>query len=1093
MLFMLLNLSISFLAQTSINTQACMTGRTKAHKPSFKQLLKNSFYYKCLFLSLVIHSSLFAVILCKISLRQSCLISSVSTSTNFTSEQSFNASFIEKTLNLPPPIFYNHNKFKLHQQKLKQRRRLQKPKQQQKRISALCEDSSISIPLSLLTLVYLVYLVEGWHSRMRVALRKKLSVKSFSKQIHTASKAPPIVVWKCLAYHYDRKCDYVIGEQMRNNGRYGNVYHFYQRINTHSINRLYDYWSSSPTCISEQDAPTRHYEIGNLREKRSAMLKNCIDLSDKDDLEECGVCKVEVVKGIQVVEGQTLMEFERQKKAFVEEASWLDELVDFEENLYFEGVDFFGASLKKHDQDTACVFVSNRWFVSSWCYWLATVLLLSWPYRIFIECITYRLQLNIRKLIGYDISNNFNSYQKYFSDDTYGEYNRNSENFSVQKTNSLFNGSIPHNLQTLQDTLEKQVTPNKKFNLLQKNKTLKKEETKPNLLFQLQEKSVIQKQTRKSPCHVTSDLKRNEKISCKDRNESLINDHSENNKTNNKNIKTIENKGNESNERIENVRRSKNDTSDVLDEKIPANSDLHDIIFNCDWHMDPKDTKMEHVELMDRDKANENCQTDNVSTRFNEINQTDSLKHAYKRQNKALNVKKATFVRPLSTQLNQHLLFTRQPALFRNSFDLFQRENESINAKKLTKTKNLEIKSSKKDQKMKGKFNRWKIDVKKRKKKRNEINTEKINHLGSETNDAEKVKNFFLRNKNKLEFNTANNNLIKSKEASYKSNEAAANDARGLKFDSLPISLTTSKNIKMLTKPILVEFSNNETTTLLCKTPKKKMKPEGSMSCQYGSYKSVCYLSPKKNYPDPNENNRSNHIIANKDTLCLKDDNSLNEIGLLNLKIENKKKGNSNNDGNFYNNKDINNRLNDSLKNNGELFKEKVNSFKNMESKPLKAIKQKKLFPSRLIVKRFNSIISCKNAFFKKSIIKKNVKEDDLYSMVGPKKQKKTFKKYASTPLQSKLPIKIPSNFYQRNLFSNKNEHSFSQMKDDNYKKDALSYEEDECTETPKKINYFSKSKKPSKESQCDSSSLLTTITMLDCVPSPETISLADA
>ena len=68
-----------------------------------------------------------------------------------------------------------------------------------------CDDGYIYIPAAFVIMMYVVYLVECWHCRLRAELTERTDAESVAELIRELTDAPPIVWWKAVCYHYVRR------------------------------------------------------------------------------------------------------------------------------------------------------------------------------------------------------------------------------------------------------------------------------------------------------------------------------------------------------------------------------------------------------------------------------------------------------------------------------------------------------------------------------------------------------------------------------------------------------------------------------------------------------------------------------------------------------------------------------------------------------------------------------------------------------------------------------------------------------------------------------------------------------------------------
>lgn len=69
-----------------------------------------------------------------------------------------------------------------------------------------CQHSGyVYFPVGLFCILYLVYLGECWHSSTHVSFRFPVDASAIYQQIRAMRLSPPIVWWRAICYHYDRR------------------------------------------------------------------------------------------------------------------------------------------------------------------------------------------------------------------------------------------------------------------------------------------------------------------------------------------------------------------------------------------------------------------------------------------------------------------------------------------------------------------------------------------------------------------------------------------------------------------------------------------------------------------------------------------------------------------------------------------------------------------------------------------------------------------------------------------------------------------------------------------------------------------------
>ncbi|KAK1133352.1 hypothetical protein K0M31_011167 [Melipona bicolor] len=88
-------------------------------------------------------------------------------------------------------------------------------------------------------MLYLVYLVECYHSPIRIDLLHAESQDSVLSKISQLKSAQPTIWWKAVSYHYVRRKRQIT--RYRNGDNYTTTQVYYERINTHAATSFYYY------------------------------------------------------------------------------------------------------------------------------------------------------------------------------------------------------------------------------------------------------------------------------------------------------------------------------------------------------------------------------------------------------------------------------------------------------------------------------------------------------------------------------------------------------------------------------------------------------------------------------------------------------------------------------------------------------------------------------------------------------------------------------------------------------------------------------------------------------------------------------------
>jgi len=72
-------------------------------------------------------------------------------------------------------------------------------------LSSACDDGYVYIPVAFVLMMYVVYLVECWHCRLRAQLDDRVDAGAVYELIRHLTDAAPIVWWRAVCYHYVRR------------------------------------------------------------------------------------------------------------------------------------------------------------------------------------------------------------------------------------------------------------------------------------------------------------------------------------------------------------------------------------------------------------------------------------------------------------------------------------------------------------------------------------------------------------------------------------------------------------------------------------------------------------------------------------------------------------------------------------------------------------------------------------------------------------------------------------------------------------------------------------------------------------------------
>ncbi|XP_013136222.1 PREDICTED: transmembrane protein 151B-like [Papilio polytes] len=228
-----------------------------------------------------------------------------------------------------------------------------------------CDVGYAYIPIAFVLLLYLVYLVECYHSTARIQLARRVDVAAVSTRVHAMRNATPRVWWKAICYHYVRRKRQVT--RYRNGDAYTTTQVYYERVNTHSAST-----SFAHACCGQRDA------------SRNLVLDS-----------KTPITKVRFSKGFAFANIEAASEFEDQRSRFFAEHERFDDFMEMREGLDLIGVSSFKEYMVAYREADRC-----PWYSSQILFWTLSCLLLSWPLRIVIECNTAYVHYTITKIFG---------------------------------------------------------------------------------------------------------------------------------------------------------------------------------------------------------------------------------------------------------------------------------------------------------------------------------------------------------------------------------------------------------------------------------------------------------------------------------------------------------------------------------------------------------------------------------------------------------------------------------------------------------------------------------------------------------------------
>ncbi|XP_071776390.1 transmembrane protein 151B [Centroberyx gerrardi] len=231
-----------------------------------------------------------------------------------------------------------------------------------------CSDGYIYIPLAFLLMLYVVYMVECWHCRARSDLQCKADVDSVYERVLRMRQARPCVWWKAISYHFVRRTRQVT--RYRNGDAYTTTQVYHERVNTHVAEGEFDY-------------------------SRCGMKDVSCDLRG---LEGHPATRLRFTKCFSFAGAGPENAYLNQRARFFSEIEGLDDYMEAREGMQLKNVDFKEHLIAYVDPDRM------PWYTSQVAFWLAALLMLSWPLRVLTEYRTSYVHYRIEKLFGLEYS-----------------------------------------------------------------------------------------------------------------------------------------------------------------------------------------------------------------------------------------------------------------------------------------------------------------------------------------------------------------------------------------------------------------------------------------------------------------------------------------------------------------------------------------------------------------------------------------------------------------------------------------------------------------------------------------------------------------
>ncbi|KAL7636321.1 UNVERIFIED_CONTAM: hypothetical protein RMT77_013080 [Armadillidium vulgare] len=227
-----------------------------------------------------------------------------------------------------------------------------------------CEDGVLYLPVAILVMLYLLYLVECFHCPTRIQLRQTLPSSEVSAQIEEMRAAQPVVWWKAVCYHYVRRTRHVT--RYRNGDAYTSTQVFYERVNSQAAGACFLYSNCGVKDIT----------------------RKLVGLS------KFPTTKIRFSKGFAFANLEAASEFEEQRARFFQENERRDDYMEMREGLDLTNINFREFVITHRDTKP------SPWYTKQSVFWIASLVLLSWPLRFIIEYNTTYVHYQVTKLFG---------------------------------------------------------------------------------------------------------------------------------------------------------------------------------------------------------------------------------------------------------------------------------------------------------------------------------------------------------------------------------------------------------------------------------------------------------------------------------------------------------------------------------------------------------------------------------------------------------------------------------------------------------------------------------------------------------------------
>ncbi|XP_059908453.1 transmembrane protein 151B [Gadus macrocephalus] len=231
-----------------------------------------------------------------------------------------------------------------------------------------CADGYLYIPLAFLSMLYVVYLLECWHCRARSDLQSRADVDGVYERVLRMRAARPCVWWKAISYHFVRRTRQVT--RYRNGDAYTTTQVYHERVNTHVAEGEFDYGRCGMRDVS----------------------------CDLRGLERHPATRLRFTKCFSFAGAGPENSYLNQRSRFFSEIEGMDDYMEAREGMQLKNVDFKEHLIAYLDPERP------PWYTSQLAFWLAALLMLSWPLRVLMEYRTSYVHYRIEKLFGLEYS-----------------------------------------------------------------------------------------------------------------------------------------------------------------------------------------------------------------------------------------------------------------------------------------------------------------------------------------------------------------------------------------------------------------------------------------------------------------------------------------------------------------------------------------------------------------------------------------------------------------------------------------------------------------------------------------------------------------